>query len=30
MALVSVQEVSFGYGGQYLLEKVTLQIERGE
>ena len=30
MALVSVQEVSFGYGGQYLLEKVSLQVERGE
>ena len=30
MALVSVREVCFGYGGQYLLDKVSLQVERGE
>ncbi len=30
MALVSLREVSFGYGGRHLLEKVDLQIERGE
>ena len=30
MALVSVREVCFGYGGQYLLDNVSLQIERGE
>jgi ATP-binding cassette subfamily F protein uup len=30
MALVSLCEVSFGYGGRHLLENVELQIERGE
>ncbi len=30
MALVSLREVSFGYGGRHLLEKVDLQVERGE
>ncbi|MBC7815269.1 MAG: ABC-F family ATP-binding cassette domain-containing protein, partial [Planctomycetaceae bacterium] len=30
MALVSLREVSFGFGGRHLLEKVDLQIERGE
>ena len=30
MALVSLREVSFGYGGRHLLERVDLQIERGE
>ena len=30
MALVSVREVCFGYGGQYLLDHVSLQVERGE
>jgi ATP-binding cassette subfamily F protein uup len=30
MALVSLRGVSFGYGGRHLLEKVDLQIERGE
>ena len=30
MALVSLREVGFGYGGRHLLEKVDLQIERGE
>ncbi len=30
MALVSLREVSFGYGGRHLLEKGDLQIERGE
>ena len=30
MALVSVREVCFGYGGQYLLNQVSLQVERGE
>ncbi len=30
MALVSLNEIHFGYGGGYLLENVSLQIERGE
>ena len=30
MALVSLNEIYFGYGGGYLLENVSLQIERGE
>ncbi len=30
MALVSLSEISFSYGGGPLLEKVGLQIERGE
>ncbi len=30
MALVSLREVSFGYGGGHLLDQVDLQIERGE
>ncbi len=30
MALISLQEVSLGFGGPLLLEKVNLQIERGE
>ncbi len=30
MALISVQEVSIGFGGQKLLEDVSFQIERGE
>lgn len=30
MALVSLREVSFGYGGRHLLEQIGLQIERGE
>lgn len=30
MALIGLQEVSLGFGGPLLLEKVSLQIERGE
>lgn len=30
MALLSIQEVSLGFGGPLLLEDVNLQIERGE
>lgn len=30
MALVSLQEVSLGFGGPLLLENVSLQIERGD
>ena len=30
MALISLQEVSLGFGGPRLLENVKLQIERGE
>lgn len=30
MALISMQEVSLGFGGPLLLEEVNLQIERGE
>ena len=30
MALISLQEVSVGFGGPLLLEEVNLQIERGE
>src|SRR5450759_293414 len=30
MALIGLQEVSLGFGGPLLLEKVNLQIERGE
>ena len=30
MALISLQEVSLGFGGPLLLEEVNLQIERGE
>jgi ATP-binding cassette subfamily F protein uup len=30
MALVSLQEVSLGFGGPLLLEEVNLQIEKGE
>ena len=30
MALISMQEVSLGFGGPLLLEKINLQIERGE
>ncbi len=30
MALISLQEVSLGFGGPLLLEDVNLQIERGE
>jgi ABC transport system ATP-binding/permease protein len=30
MALVSLQEVSLGFGGPLLLEDVNLQVERGE
>ncbi|RPI28930.1 MAG: ABC transporter ATP-binding protein, partial [Chloroflexota bacterium] len=30
MALISLQEVSQGFGGPLLLEQVSLQIERGE
>lgn len=30
MALVSLNEIHFGYGGEPLLENVSLQIERGE
>ena len=30
MALVSLNGIHFGYGGGYLLEDVSLQIERGE
>ena len=30
MALISLQEVSLGFGGSLLLEEVNLQIERGE
>ena len=30
MALISLQEVSLGFGGPLLLEKVNLQIEAGE
>ena len=30
MAFISLQEVSLGFGGPLLLEKINLQIERGE
>lgn len=30
MALISVRDVSVGFGGPWLLDRVTLQIERGE
>jgi ABC transport system ATP-binding/permease protein len=30
MALISLQDVSLGFGGPLLLEKINLQIERGE
>ncbi len=30
MALISLQDVSLGFGGPLLLDKVNLQIERGE
>ena len=30
MALISLQEVSLGFGGPLLLEQVNLQIEQGE
>ena len=30
MALISLQDVSLGFGGPLLLEAVNLQIERGE
>ncbi|HZU87097.1 MAG TPA: ATP-binding cassette domain-containing protein, partial [Anaerolineaceae bacterium] len=30
MALISLQDVSLGFGGPLLLEKVNFQIERGE
>lgn len=30
MALVSLNEIHFSYGGRPLLENVSLQIERGE
>ena len=30
MALVSLREVTLGYGGPPLIENVTLEIERGE
>ena len=30
MALISVQDVSIGFGGQRLLEEINLQIESGE
>ena len=30
MALISLQEVSLGFGGPLLLEEINLQIERGE
>ncbi len=30
MALVSLQDVSIGFGGPRLLEEVNLQIESGE
>ena len=30
MSLISMQDVSLGFGGPLLLEKVNLQIERGE
>ena len=30
MALLSLRDVSFGYGGPFLIERITLQIERGE
>src|SRR5512138_463512 len=30
MALISVQEVSIGFGGHPLLDEVSLQIESGE
>src|SRR5512140_376997 len=30
MALISLQDVSLGFGGPLLLEQVNLQIERGE
>ena len=30
MALISLQEVSLGFGGPLLLENINLQIERGE
>ncbi len=30
MALISLQDVSLGFGGPLLLENINLQIERGE
>jgi ABC transport system ATP-binding/permease protein len=30
MALISLQEVSLGFGGPLLLEEINLQVERGE
>jgi ATP-binding cassette subfamily F protein uup len=30
MAVISLQEVSLGFGGPLLLENINLQIERGE
>ena len=30
MALISLQDVSLGFGGPLLLEEINLQIERGE
>jgi ABC transport system ATP-binding/permease protein len=30
MALISIQDVSYGFGGTPILEKVNLQIEKGE
>jgi ABC transport system ATP-binding/permease protein len=30
MALISLQDVSLGFGGPLLLEKINLQVERGE
>jgi len=30
MALISLRDVSLGFGGPLLLEEVNLQIERGE
>ena len=30
MALISLQDVSLGFGGPRLLENINLQIERGE
>jgi ATP-binding cassette subfamily F protein uup len=30
MALISLQDVSIGFGGPLLLEKINLQIESGE
>ena len=30
MALLALKDVSFGFGGPPLLERINLQIERGE